>query len=230
MAHVVAMEGAIAVHRKAKNTDTRAFGRKRAFVAINQRNPMRSAHSCEGGDVHYFLCLENLMPSQFTRRRLTAVRCAGAVLITFAVGLAISQPMPKEGNYDYISCWSGTSNDIQFSKSHGFGGYEFVVTNRTTPPGGPFDMTVARCIGMYTMFEGKFGNSSYCEATDQDGDKFIMKNSNDGPKPKQEGITGTGKYEGMTRSGTSEVLGRFPMVRPGVVTGCARQTGTYKLK
>lgn len=161
---------------------------------------------------------------------LAAARCVAAVVTTVVMGNAVSQSMPKEGNYDYISCWSGTSNDIQFSKTHSFGQFEWVVNNRTSPPGGPFDMTVARCMGMYTLFEGKFVPSSYCEAVDKDGDKFILQNLIDDGKPRQVGIAGTGKYEGMTRTGSSEVLGRFPTIKPGVLTGCARQTGTYKMK
>ncbi len=27
-------------------------------------------------------------------------------------------PLPKEGNYDFTSCWSGVSNAIAFSKTH----------------------------------------------------------------------------------------------------------------
>jgi hypothetical protein len=165
-----------------------------------------------------------------TPARFAAARCVCAIAAALALASATAQPMPREGNYDYVSCWSGTSNDIAFSKTHAFGNFEFVSNNRSTPPGGPFDMTVARCVGTYTMFEGKFSNSSYCEATDKDGDKFIVRNSTEGPKQKQEGIAGTGKYEGMVRTGTSEMLGVFPPVKPGVLTGCARQTGTYKLK
>ena len=89
---------------------------------------------------------------------------------------------------------------------------------------------MARCVGLGSFFDGKRENTSLCEAIDNDGDKFIIRNSIEGGKPKQEGITGTGKYEGMTRIGTSEMLGRFPLVKAGAVTGCARQTGTYKMK
>lgn len=172
------------------------------------------------------------MTYRFTPGCLVAVRCAGVVVTALATGFGIanSQTLPKEGNYDYISCWSGTSNDIQFSKTHGFGTFEFVVNNRTTPPGGIFDMTAARCVGLGTVFEGKWDSSSYCEAIDKDGDKFIVRNSMDGGKQKQEAFAGTGKYEGMTRVGTSQMLGRFPTIKPGVLTGCARQTGTYKMK
>lgn len=170
------------------------------------------------------------MNNRSTNQPLVALRCTVAVAIGLTMGVAISQTMPKEGNYDYISCWSGTGNNIQFSKTHGFGSFEFVVNNRTSPPGGPFDMTAARCIGLGTQIDGKYSSSSYCEATDKDGDKFIVRNSIEGGKQIQEGIAGTGKYEGMTRIGTTEPLGSFPRVKPDAITGCARQTGTYKLK
>ncbi len=170
------------------------------------------------------------MTYQFTPMHLALARCACASVATLALGSATAQSPPKEGNYDYISCWSGTSNDIAFSKTHGASSVEFVVNNRSNPPGGMFDMTSARCIGMYTMIEGKFSGSSYCEATDKDGDKFLVRNLNEGPKGKQDGIVGSGKYEGMVRTGISESLGAFPPPAPGKFTGCARQTGTYKMK
>jgi hypothetical protein len=147
-----------------------------------------------------------------------------------ALGSVIAQPMPKEGNYDYISCWSGTSSDIQFSKTYGASSIEYVVNNRSNPPGGPFDMTTARCVGLVSVIDSKFSASSYCEATDKDGDKFMVRNVGEGPKGKQDGIVGTGKYEGLVRTGISESLGMFPPPKPGAFTGCARQTGTYKLK
>ena len=170
------------------------------------------------------------MTDRFTFKRVSVLRCATLVVSTLAMGIAVSQTFPKEGSYDYISCWSGTRNDIAFSKTHGFGTSEFVVNNRTSPPGGPFDMTAARCVGLASVFDGKLDNSSLCEAVDKDGDKFIIRNSIEAGKPKQEGVTGTGKYEGMTRIGTTEMLGQFPVIKPGVFTGCARQTGTYKMK
>ena len=100
------------------------------------------------------------MTDRFTFKRVSVVRCVGLIVSTFAMGVAVSQTLPKEGPYDYISCWSGTSNDIAFSKTHGFGTYEFVVNNRTSPPGGPFDMTVGRCVGLGSVLDGKRDNSS----------------------------------------------------------------------
>jgi hypothetical protein len=174
--------------------------------------------------------MEETMTYQFTPMHLALARCACAIVATLALGSATAQSPPKEGNYDYISCWSGSSNDIAFSKTHGAGSFEFFVNNHTTPPGGMFDKTSARCVGLGAMLDGKRSGSSYCEATDKDGDKFMVRNLQEGPKATQEGIAGTGKYEGMVRTGISEPLGAFPPPAPGKFTGCARQTGTYKMK
>lgn len=170
------------------------------------------------------------MTCQFKPMHLAGARCACAIVAALALGSATAQSPPKEGNYDYISCWAGTSNEIPFSKTHGAGSFEFFVNNHTTPPGGMFDKTSARCVGLAAMLDGKRSSSSYCEATDKDGDKFMLRNVQEGPKATQEGLAGTGKYEGMVRTGISEPLGAFPPPAPGKFTGCARQTGTYKLK
>jgi hypothetical protein len=138
--------------------------------------------------------------------------------------------MPKEGSYDYTTCYSGTSSDIQFSKSLGGGSFEYIANNRTDPPGGPFDRTTAHCVGLGIFVDSRYSNSFLCEAADKDGDKFIVRGTLEGPKGKQEVIAGSGKYEGMVRTGTSESLGVFPSIKPGTFTGCIRQTGTYKLK
>ena len=153
------------------------------------------------------------------------------VLVACAsVGGVLAQSVPKEGNYDFVSCYSGTASEIAFSKTHVAGSTEFVGSNRTTPPGGPFDMTAFRCVGTYALIDGKYSTSAYCEGVDKDGDKIMTRNTTEGPRGKQEVIAGTGKYEGMVRTGSSESVGPFPSVKPGAITGCARQTGTYKLK
>lgn len=171
------------------------------------------------------------MNSQFAHRRFPSVRdaCMVAAVLAWAGG-AVAQSMPKEGNYDFTSCYSGTTNEIAFSKTHSAGSIESVGNNRTTPPGAHFDMTTFRCVGTYTIIEGKYSALSYCEGVDKDGDKIMTHNTMEGPKGRQEVIAGTGKYEGMVRSGISESLGQFPMVKPGTFAACSRQTGTYKMK
>lgn len=170
------------------------------------------------------------MTPRFTTTRFISVRGALFALATLALGGAAAQTMPKEGKYDFTSCYSGTSNVIAFSKTHSALTGDFVGNNRTTPPGGPFDMTTFRCVSISSTLDGVTTGSNYCETTDKDGDKYLTRNVSQGTKGTQEGLAGTGKYEGMVRSGTSESYGVFPTIKSGTFTGCARQSGTYKMK
>ena len=156
----------------------------------------------------------------------------GALAIGFTIGLGnvAAQTVPKEGNYDYVSCYSGTVNIILFSKTHSASTYELIGNSRTSPPGGPFDMVTFRCLGMGSSLDSQTTSSNYCEAIDKDGDKLMVRNVNQGQKGTQEGLAGTGKYEGIVRSGTNEFLGVFPVIKPGTFSGCNRQIGAYKMK
>lgn len=168
----------------------------------------------------------------FRSKSTRALATRGAFMIIGALALANveAQTMPKEGKYDYTSCFSGTTNVIEFSKTHSAMTYETVGNHRTNPLGGAFDMTAHHCVGMFSSLYGKTTNSHYCESTDMDGDKWMTHAVCQGSKCASETVAGTGKYEGMVRSGTEESVGAFPPVKPGTFTGCNRNAGTYKLK
>lgn len=162
------------------------------------------------------------------------LRCASA---TFLVALAISgnataQSFPKEGRYDYTSCWSGLTHLISFSKSHSAWSFEIMGTNRSNPPGGVFDKETFRCVGTNTLFEGKLVGVSTCDTVDQDGHRRLTHFA-PGPDGKvvRSFVAGTGKWDGMVLSGTAVTpLGPFPALKEGTVQNCNHQTGNYKLK
>lgn len=151
---------------------------------------------------------------------------------TLAVaGTAVAQTPPKEGRYDFTSCWSGVSNLIAFSKTHFAYSYEFTGTNRSNPPGGMFDKMSVRCVGMNSSFGGRTAGNTVCEALDPDGDKRLTYFSfGRGGGLVKEVISGTGKYDGMISDGETIPLGPFPVVKPGTFQDCNHQTGTYKMK
>ena len=98
-------------------------------------------------------------------------------LVAF-IGLAsadsvFAAELPKEGSYDYTSCWSGVNNVITFSKTHTASSYELTGTNRSNPPGGLFDKSNYRCVGMNTSLDGKITAYTGCESIDVDGDKRL---------------------------------------------------------
>jgi len=142
----------------------------------------------------------------------------------------IAQTMQKEGPFDITNCWAGTSSTVAFSKTDSAFSGDLTGTMRSNPAGGPFDMMTFHCVNIFAAIEGKTNGTYYCVVADKDGDKFMLHGSSEGPKGKTETFAGTGKFEGMVRTSTSEPLGAFPPVKPGAFQGCHRQTGTYKLK
>ena len=159
------------------------------------------------------------------RLALFGTVCTGAVFAFAAADL------PKEGNYDFISCFSGVSYPIAFSNTHSAIVYEHTGTTLSTPPGSIFDRGSFYCVGMNTTFAGKDTGTMICETTFPDG-KVLTKVSlaPNGTTQNREVIAGTGKYEGMVSSGNVTTLGTFPVIKQGSFLNCGHQTGTYKLK
>jgi hypothetical protein len=155
---------------------------------------------------------------------------AGLVAALAIAGTAGAAMLPKEGTYDYIACNIGVTNRIDFSKTHWAYSYEQTGIVRSNPPGGLFDQSTSRCVGLFTSFEGKISSSSVCESLDTDGDKRLATFSRQGDKLVRTEITGTGKYDGMVSTGVGDVLPAFPEIKPGTYQNCNHQTGTYKMK
>jgi hypothetical protein len=173
--------------------------------------------------------------------RRTVVFISGVVLVAAvamlvggtSAGSAFAADIPKEGRYDFTSCYAGVSNLIAFSKAHSAVSYEQTGTTLSNLPGGGdiFDKLSFRCVGMNTSLDGKNTGTTVCESIDKDGDKRLTYFSvtSDG-KITREQVAGTGKYEGMVSSGTGTPLGPFPVIKAGTFQDCNRQTGTYKFK
>jgi hypothetical protein len=158
-------------------------------------------------------------------------RYALALVIVASPFAAFAAELPKEGSYDYTACWSGVNNAITFSKTHTASSYEMTGTTRSNPPEGMFDKNSFRCVGVNASLGGKNTGSTVCEAIDVDGDKRLSNFTlaGDGSLTR-EVVGGTGKYEGMTMTGTVHPLGPFPDIKAGTFQDCNHQTGTYKLK
>jgi hypothetical protein len=154
-----------------------------------------------------------------------------AVAVLATIGIASAATFPKEGAYDYTSCWSGSTQLIAFSKTHNAFTYEMMGVVVSKVPGSIFDNNTFRCVGLATSFAGKPGGANVCEAIDGDGDKRLSSFSMaaDGQFTR-EFIGGTGKYEGMTMTTNVTRMGPFPTIKAGTFQECNHQTGTYKLK
>jgi hypothetical protein len=152
-----------------------------------------------------------------------------ALLIVASPFSAFAAELPKEGSYDFTSCNSSVNNVITFSKTHTASSYESTGTNRSNPPGGLFDKSTYRCVGMNTSLDGKITAYTGCESIDVDGDKRLAYFSTADGKVTRTNVAGTGKYEGMVATQNSfEDLGPFPAIKDGTFQNCNHQTGTYR--
>ena len=165
-----------------------------------------------------------------SRLSLHTQRALVCVLLTSGV-TAQSQPVAKEGRYDYVACWSGASNVLAFSKTHTATTTEFTGTTRSNIAGSIFDNNSFRCIGMSVSFDGKNTASAACESIDRDGDRRLsyFATAADG-KVTREVVSGTGKYDGLVLDTTVTPIGPFPTIKPGTFQACNHQVGSYKLK
>ena len=159
-------------------------------------------------------------------------------MVALAAGLAAcilgsqahAADLPKEGAYDFMSCYSGTVNSVNFSKTHSASTSEFAGTIQSSPPGGIFDKVAFRCIAISYSADAKTTGTTVCEGVDKDGDKYMTHIVADGANSTRRVVAGTGKYEGIVASGTVEGMGPFGALKPGTIQNCSRQRGTYKLK
>jgi FlaG/FlaF family flagellin (archaellin) len=167
----------------------------------------------------------------FEEQNMTRTVTLSATAATCIFGFtALAADLPKEGSYDYTSCYSGSLNPMSFSKTHSARTLEITGTIQSNPPGGLFDKVAYRCISLGYSAEGKTTATSVCEGVDKDGDKYLTHIVYDGATETRRIVDGTGKYEGMTATGTVESLGPFGALKPGTIQNCTRGKGTYKLK
>jgi len=162
---------------------------------------------------------------------IKSIALVAAVSSTATLGTAGAADFPKEGKYDYTGCYSGMVNVIAFSKTHRGLNYEFTGSSRSNPAGGIFDKTSFHCVGSAAEFDKKYSGMVTCHEKDHDGDSLLTHFlAGDDRKWARQTIAGTGKYEGIVTNGTFELLGPFPIAKPGTFQNCSRQTGTYVLK
>jgi hypothetical protein len=149
-----------------------------------------------------------------------------------AIGPASAAELPKEGKYDFSDCGVATGlYGIEFSKTNSASSYEYVGTNRSNPPGGMFDMTSFKCVGLNTTINARQSATGVCEVLDKDGDKILIRYDTDAQgKLNESAIAGTGKYEGIISRSTTAELTEAPLAKPGSFQICLHETGTYKLK
>ena len=155
-----------------------------------------------------------------------------AIFLIFAsIGLACAAELPKEGGYDYTTCFTRNSTRIEYSKTHFAYSHEDNGTSVSNPAGGAFDNEAVRCVGMTASFDGKNSGGTVCMGVAKNGDMRLTRfwYDNDG-KYQREEVSGTGQYDGMATTGSVKRVGETKQIKVGTTQYCNQATGTYKLK
>jgi hypothetical protein len=161
---------------------------------------------------------------------LEARATIGALCLSLPL-LSAAANMPKEGRLEFNFCFAGTSQHSEVSPQLAAGSFEGLAALHTTPPGGPFDLQGARCMGTYTFVDGKHLGTGYCVHVDPDGDKWLQKwEAGADFSGTWMAVGGSGKFAGMQASGAFKPIGFVASALPNSAQHCNRNTGSYKLK
>lgn len=155
-----------------------------------------------------------------------ALRCVMSVVMS-GVAVGVAAQVAREGAVDVTLCWGGPMQAIVGSANDRFGTYN--VTGGTRAPGTPFDAMSVECLGSYELRARTYRHQGYCVYQDAAGDKVFGSDATTAQGYGWQFVGGTGKFEGISGSGTVERVGNHVPVRPGTIQGCRRVTGSYRL-
>jgi len=165
-----------------------------------------------------------------TRARSTAVaRAATLAIAATLVAVPAAGELLKEGDFSATFCFAGNHTTLAQSKTDLAYSFDLTGPVRADAPGSFLDMSSVQCVGIGEVQGGKFSGTHQCLFLDADGDKVFMRFEAEGPKSMLEILGGTGKYTGISGSGETQSLGRFPKIKEGTFQGCSRGGGHYKL-
>ncbi len=160
------------------------------------------------------------MPAIATR---TVVAFAACLL---ACGAAWSQEA-KEGRVDVTLCFGGPVHTLGPTAQDRFGTCE--STGGGIAASGPASSGSFECLGVWEVRGRVSQHRGYCLFQRAAGNKIYGTDIRNAQGYTWEYLLGTGKFEGITGSGSTEILGSITPVRPCTLQGCRRMQGNFKL-
>jgi hypothetical protein len=103
------------------------------------------------------------------------------------------------------------------------------VTDRVGP--GPFpEKTTHDCRVVFTASKAGVEFTNRCNLVDAQGDRILSVATGTPNLFQWRWIAGTGKFEGITGSGTARIDAVYPRANPSVAGGCWSGKGTYSIR
>jgi hypothetical protein len=104
------------------------------------------------------------------------------------------------------------------------------VTDRLAGPASFPDKMMHDCRSVFTASKAGVEFTNRCNFVDAAGDKILSASSGTLQSFQWRWVAGTGKFEGITGSGTAKVDAVYPRANPTVSGGCWSGKGTYSIK
>jgi hypothetical protein len=135
---------------------------------------------------------------------------------------------PREGPVDMTFCFAGPTHTVEATEADQFGTY--ALNGGTQAADKQFHALGFECVGTFEYRSTVQQHRGYCVYRDTAGDTVY---GVDMLTPQSgyvwEFLGGTGKFKGIQGSGKVERTGAVAQMRKGLMQGCRRLTGTYKL-
>jgi hypothetical protein len=148
-----------------------------------------------------------------------------AIVITFAMFIPVAL---AETSYDITNCYYGTSKALYRSEELTILSMDVRGIARSNLENKVFDNCSWHNVQILEILDGKWKRSGHTKFMDPDGDYFFVEVSG-GKNAIVKFLYGTGKWKGITGSGKFEVISRGKSMEPGTFHGCVRNTGTFEL-
>lgn len=156
-------------------------------------------------------------------------RSALLFLLTAAAILPLNSHA-AEINYQAVHCFGGETQAFRHEGLYLAYSMRFTGTVRITKSDSTFGpMFSSQCVGVGAVVDGAPESRGYCEFFDSDGDRLFGLFERTGTEGKTRLLSGTGKYEGATGSGTY-VLVNYPRgLAKGTFSNCSEASETVVL-
>lgn len=154
-----------------------------------------------------------------------------ALLLLLAAAVVLPQNThATEINYEAVHCFGGETQAFRYEDHYLAYSMRFTGTVRITKSDSTFGpMFSSQCVGVGAVVDGAPESRGYCEFFDGDGDRLFESFERTGTEGKTRLLSGTGKYEGVTGSGTY-VLVNYPRgLAKGTFSNCSEAIETVVL-
>ena len=160
---------------------------------------------------------------------LARQRAALAAAFSCFAMTAAAQGGPNR--FDVTNCYAGTISAIARAQAYNVVSLDFRGTVRAAEQGGPLDRHVSHCKAAGgTIGDNLYRLNGFCEFSASPEDRVLSRWTFEGGRGSGRLVAGTGRYRGISGEYSFQPAGGpFPASEPGVLQGCTRLTGEYRL-